>query len=119
MKTKHENTLQCSLLVALAIMISVGAIMAQGWAGSNYLRDHDMRKPPPLALPVAYKLALGQLGDVTNRFHCVSATCLTGTNLWSNGWVFTFSNTNGDHAQVNVYFTGTLGIDPKSRTLLR
>ena len=118
-KIRHENVPKYVLLIALGIALSVGAIMAQGFAGSSRLIKYDLRKPPPLALPQAYELAVGELGDVTNRFHCVSATCLNGTNRWSTTWVFTFSNTNGDHADVKVHFIGTVRIDPESAALLK
>jgi hypothetical protein len=67
--------------------------------------------PPPLVLSEAYTKALAALGDATNHFYCLSATCLnplpsiSGTvGGFDKGWMFEFANTNGAFKRVHVFF---------------
>jgi hypothetical protein len=85
------------------------------------LGTHDAKVPPPASLPGAYAVALARLGDATNRFHCVNATCLEKTPFDLPGWSFTFSNTNGETARVEYYFlTKRVEIhDAKTAALLK
>ena len=80
---------------------------------------YDFKKAPPLALPVAYALALRRIGPATNRFHCVTATCLERSNNWSTGWTFEFSSTNAQHATVKVFFNTRVWLDPQTAALLK
>ena len=53
---------------------------------------YDKSKPPTLALPAAYQLAISALGSATNQFHCVSATI--SQEISAPAWYFTFCSTN-------------------------
>lgn len=72
----------------------------------------DGKTPPPINIDKAYAKVLSKLGDATNQFYCVSATCLNspprnsiGLSVESHqGWIFTFSTTNGASKNVYVYF---------------
>jgi hypothetical protein len=113
-------------LVLLATGLAVG-LLAQSIITSGGVRwaqpqSYDSKTPPPLALPEAYALALGNLAwapGATNRFHCISASCLelSNSNGWT-GWTFWFSNTNGDRASVVVFFDGGVTADAGSAKLL-
>jgi len=92
-----------SISIAILAMLA-GLAFAQGRIFGGPGKPYDPKTPPPLALNEAYRLALTRIGEVTNRFYCVSASCLEKTLPEQAGWVFFFSNTNGDRARVEVYF---------------
>jgi hypothetical protein len=98
---------------------AVGFVFAQGWSGNSHLPTFDSKKRPPLALPQAYAVAERHIGPATNRFFCVTATCVDSTNTVSTGWSFGFSDTNGSHATVKVLFNTEVWIDEHSATLLK
>src|SRR6266481_9583344 len=93
-------TAHFAFIGALVFAACAGLVFAQGWTGSSRPLVYDSKRPPPLTLPEAYAAAVARVGYATNRFHCVSATCLDSSNKPSTGWVFGFSNTNGDRAGV-------------------
>lgn len=96
--------------VTLVISQPISERIAQGYYPTT---------PPPLALQEAYQLALTALGAGTNRFYCVSTTCLKRLPTISNraglhdgqGWTFEFSSTNGVQKHVAVYFDKATTID--------
>jgi len=109
------------LLFALAIFLVClvsGLLFAQGYSGSSRHLSLDPKKPLPLTLPDAYVIAVKRIGAATNRFHCVTATCLDATNQWSTGWTFSFSNTNSGQVTVKVFFNKEIWIDMNSSALL-
>ena len=81
------------VLLACCILLS-RTLSAQSWA-------YDPKTPPPLSLSDAYAKALLKLDKATNRFHCISASCveMSNTNGWT-GWTFWFSITNGQRARI-------------------
>jgi hypothetical protein len=113
------------LIVAVSAA-AVGAVFlfAQGRTfppGGNHWQEYwgwEPPKPPPIALPDAYALVLAHIGSATNRFCCVTASCLEMTNYGHQGSAFSFSDTNGQHARVQVTFDKELYTDPGSRQLL-
>jgi len=115
------------LLFAFFVVIAAG-LLAQSIVGSGGARwaqpqAYDPKTPPPLALPQAYVLALSNLAKTpgaTNRFHCISASCveMNNTNGWT-GWTFWFANTNGDRASLMVFFDGIVTSDVRSGELFR
>jgi hypothetical protein len=54
-----------------------------------------------------------RLGSATNRLFCVSATCVEPPTFMTTGWTFGFSDTNGQIAQVKVFFDKNVYIDPR------
>jgi hypothetical protein len=87
--------------VTLAIVALAGMALAQRYAFSGPGKPYDAKTPPAKTLPQAYAQALAFIGPATNRFWCVSASCVESP---SAGWVLWFSNTNGQRARVDVYF---------------
>ena len=99
------------IFLFFAGIAATGLLLAQGKIASpNPSRmssnpmTYDPKSPPPVSLPEAYALALGHIGAATNRFHCVTASCLERTNSGWAGWVFTFGNTNNQRARVVVFY---------------
>jgi hypothetical protein len=117
-------------IILLLTLLATGLIFAQTnlFSPSNYPPQppRDGRIPPPLNLDAAYGKAIHELGEETNRFHCVSATCLQWlTRLGSSeepkgttvGWTFVFLDTNGAPKNVYVYFDKASTVlieDPKN-----
>jgi hypothetical protein len=114
------------LVLIFASFAAIYFALGQGVAGSNPGFDfgvpmdppYDGKKFPPLSLAEAYDMAVGRLGSTTNRFYCVSATCLEKTKSGWPAWTFSFSNTNGQTARVEVYFRKATFIDPASAEIL-
>ena len=104
---------------ALLLWATVGFLFGQGLAGSSHHPSYDLKRPLPLTLPEAYLLAIGQVGPATNRFYCITASCLEKTDQWSTGWTFSFLNTNAQRATVNVFFNKHVSIDPQSAKILK
>lgn len=94
---------------AIVIAIATVMVVAQGNGpvsnGSRrYAKPYDLKAPPPLALSDAFALALAYMGPATNRFYCVSATCLPDSRGGAPGWWFTFSDTNGQLFRIETCF---------------
>ncbi len=92
--------------------------MAQRVIEPNYAAKYGGSTPPAVALERAYALAIARVGDATNRFWCVSASCVEDES-WR--WVFWFSNSNGQRARVDVAFAAKEAtvMDSKSAALLK
>jgi hypothetical protein len=93
------------IVILIGMVVLSGVLLGQGRhgrLGADF--SYDIRKPPPLPLSEAYTRALGHLGEMTNLFYCVSASCLELTNGTTAGWTFCFANTNGQRGRVNVYY---------------
>lgn len=112
------------IIAGSAVTLAAVFLFAQGTTippGDNHWQKYwgwEPTKPPPLALPDAYALVLAHIGSATNRFYCVTASCLEMTNYGHRGWAFSFSDTNGQHARVQVTFDKELYTDPRSRQVL-
>lgn len=111
MKTKinslNDNRI---LFTIIAMAITAGIAFGQGLVGSgdyNYRKDtgpYDIRTSPPVGLTEAYAMATKHMGSATNRYYCVSASCLNKGLSGSAGWTFWFSNTNGQRCSLEVTF---------------
>jgi hypothetical protein len=112
-------------LTSLVSTAAVGLILAQGLnpPGGNsprrYRSPYDPRSRPPVALAEAYPLAAAYFGTATNRFYCVSASCLEIGLSGFPAWKFSWSDTNGERAYVEVTFNKEVYPDPKTENLLR
>src|SRR5947199_5418241 len=99
-----------SLIISLAAADSTGILLAQGLnpAGGNSPRHHrspyDPKTRPPVSISEAYSLAASYLGAATNRFYCTGATCLEIGLSGFPAWKFSWSDTNAQHAYVEVTF---------------
>jgi hypothetical protein len=118
-----KHILLATLFVGIAAGLLAQSIVGNGWARYAQPQSYDPKTPPPLALPEAYALALSNLAKTpgaTNRFHCISASCveMSNTNGWT-GWTFWFANTNGDRASLWVFFDGAVTSDVRSSELFR
>jgi hypothetical protein len=96
---------------ALAVLFGVTLVFGQGLIISggrrwSRIQEYDPKTRPPLSLPEAYTLALDNLAADTNRFHCVTASCVESTNKGFTGWMFRFADTNGQRLPVMVFFDG-------------
>ncbi len=105
-------------IVGFAVATYAALTFAQSYSDGHKVL-YDIQKPPPVSLLDAYSLAAGKLGDATNRFYCVSATCLDNTNRLSTGWLFHFLDARGDGANVKVFFNRTVGVDDQSAQVLK
>ena len=99
------------IFIALAALLGVTWLFGQSIITSGDRRwskyqDYDPKTRPPLSLSEAYTLALGNLAAETNRFHCVTASCLESTNRGFTGWMFRFADTNDQRLPVMVFFDG-------------
>jgi hypothetical protein len=117
--SRFNTTMQRVVGVLCAVASTAGLLFAQGWSGSSHLPTFDSKRPPPLTLVQAYAIAEKRIGTATNRFYCVTASCLDPTNRVSTGWVFEVSNTNGDRAIIKVLFNSEVSIDERSAALLK
>jgi hypothetical protein len=97
-----------------ALSAVTGLVFAQGWVFEGPGPPYDSKKPPPQSLPEAYAVAVADIGAATNRFYCVSATCLEKHHY--AGWTFSFSNTNGQTARVVVFFGARRAFIPDSNS---
>ncbi|HEX5217995.1 MAG TPA: hypothetical protein VFZ59_00370 [Verrucomicrobiae bacterium] len=128
MKTRFLQNISASALVKLAfVWLVVGTAVcltfSQGTvtSGNNRwtpVQSYDGKTPPPLTLPEAYEIALDRLGEVTNRFYCLTASCLEMTNRGYTGWTFCFANTNAQRARIDVYFDKATHLSPQSEEVL-
>ena len=110
-------------VIVLASAATVGLVIGQGQLtiGGNHWQRYwgwPTNAPPPLTLSDAYSLALADVGQTANRFYCVAASTLEMTNYHFRGWAFTFADTNGQRARVEVSFDRELRTDPRSRMIL-
>src|SRR5437868_6703603 len=112
------------LLVSFAVVTTL-FVMAQGNdfvypnASENlgFRTPHSITNTPPIDLPTAYNMALRYVAEVTNRFYCVSASCLELKGEMQ-GWTFCYANTNGARAFVDVSFENSVRIRPESAKIL-
>lgn len=128
MKTKTLQNVPVSTLIKLvSVSLAVGTAVYVTFAQSTIMsggnrwtaiQSYDGRTPPPLTLPQAYEIALVRLGESTNRFYCLTASCVEMTNRGFTGWTFLFSNTNAQHARVDVYFDKATHINPQGEAVL-
>ena len=104
---------------AVLFLTSCTMLLSQGYTGSSISpAAYDFKSTPPIDLPTAYKLAVAHVGAATNRFFCITASCLNATNKTSTGWTFVFSNTNTTNVKVKVFFNGEVSIEPQNAFLL-
>jgi hypothetical protein len=116
---KQKFITQCTLLGFLLLAGFVRILFAQGLSGSSHHPSYDIKTHTPLTLPEAYSLAIGYIGQATNRVHCVSASCLETDSERSTGWVLTFSNKNGARAAVKVFFNKDVWVDPQTSSFFK
>jgi hypothetical protein len=122
MKTIWKYVIAASLAIVAAV-----SLLAQGRSGSNpsifdnypVLAPYDVKRPPVVQLSEAYALTLAYMGPATNHFYCVSASCLEKTKIGLSGWSFSFSNTNGERASIDVSFDKVVRVDEHSAQLLQ
>lgn len=113
------------LPISLVVVAAAGIALAQGLnpAGGNSPRRHrspyDPKTRPPVSIEQAYSLAASYLGPATNRFYCTRATCLEMGLSGFPAWKFTWSDTNGQPAYVEVTFDKEVYPDPKTEAILR
>jgi hypothetical protein len=108
------------------LLLVTAKILAQGTTISVFGGSHvNMQPPPPydgktpplLKIDEAYTKVLSALGSETNQYYCVSTTCMEQVprsdvlGAFDKGWKFEFSNTNGVHERVLVYFDGATRIE--------
>jgi hypothetical protein len=109
-----------AFLPMLVLSAFTGLVFAQGRGSTPWVAPpYDVKWAPAKSLPEAYALAMADIGAATNRFHCVSASCLD--KEFRGGWTFLFSNTNGQTARVVVWFNAKRALipDAKSAALLK
>jgi hypothetical protein len=85
----------------------------------KFEKPYDATSTPTIGLSEAYSLTLAYLGPATNRFYCISASCLEKTKRGLPGWTILFANTNGERAFVEVSFDKEVDTDARSTELLR
>ena len=104
---------KCGLFAVLLVIVG-GFLVAQGIYSisgnpDRQPRRYDPKTPPPLGLPQAYELAMEYVKNATNQFWCVAASCQADWGLGTmTHWEMGFSNTNGDHTNVLVFFDKTV-----------
>jgi hypothetical protein len=112
------------LVIILAVASAASClVLAQGRVGSGTHRyskypTYNPNTAPPMAMMDAYSLAQAQIGEATNAFYCVAASCLDMTNAGFTGWTFTYANTNGQRGRVNVYFDGEVSVGAREGEVL-
>jgi hypothetical protein len=118
---KHYFTMLKLTILAFIVAASAGFLFAQGWIFHGPGKPYDAKTPPPQSLTEAYGVAMDRVGAATNRLYCVSASCLENPPPYYAGWVFWFSNTNGERARVEVFFGSKEAFvpDAKSAELLK
>jgi hypothetical protein len=114
------------IITIITALAATCLLFGQGISGSNpgfgfgvpMDPPYDAKKLPQLTLTDAYAMSLERIGTATNRFYCVSASCLEKTKSGWPGWTFSFSNTNGRVAHVEVFFRKATYVDPESAGIL-
>ena len=101
-----------------AVLFGQGVNHPGGNSWRRYQAPYDSKTPPPVTLLEAYSLAVNYLGDATNRFYCVGAECLKTTTPGLPGWTFSFSNTNGQYAYLEVSFDRDINVNTSNKDLL-
>lgn len=98
------------------ILTVIVAGIAMILTASIVLPAYDKSKPPGLALPAAYNLAITALGSDTNLFHCVSAEITTWFSPQGE-WYFKFYSTNSNMMPklIAVEFDGKVIFDNGAR----
>jgi hypothetical protein len=111
-----------TVLTLSVFAVAIG-LLAQGKLGSygnrRYTSPYDPKTRPPVAVPEAYESALRYLGPATNRFYCVSTTCLELGKSGFPAWKLSFSDTNGESAYLEVTFDKEVYPDPRTDMLLK
>jgi hypothetical protein len=112
------------IFTTLAMATAISLLLAQGppySSGGNSTRrfgsPYDPKMLPPVGLAEAYTLTLAYIGPATNRFYCVSASCLEKTKRGLPGWTFGFSNTNGQRVDVEISFDREVDSSASTRLL--
>jgi hypothetical protein len=104
-KTRFIVFIAVAALLSVTLLFGQSIVMTAGRRWSQY-QDYDPKTRPPLPLSEAYALALNNLAAETNRFHCVTASCVESTNKGFTGWMFRFADTNDQRLGVMVFFDG-------------
>ena len=122
-ETSNQRSDMKYLIPAALLSVAAIGLFAQGQFGSQSSRrfesPYDPKSRPPVSLSEAYPLACAYLGNVTNRFYCVSATCLEVGKSGFPAWKFSWSATNGESAYLEVTFDKEVYLDPRTQMLLR
>jgi hypothetical protein len=128
MKTEIPSTnktvVRIGIVISVTLAVMAGILAAQDgpYRGPNtntrYRSAYDPKTQPPLEMTSAYELAMAYLGTHTNRFYCIDASCLALTKRGLPGWTFSFSNTNGQRATIEVTFDKAVGPDAPTSVLL-
>ena len=86
-------TTEASFLFMKTRYILLGLLVVSTAVFATIIRPpYDNSKPPTLALPAAYQLAVVALGSATNQYHCISATI--SQEISAPAWYFIFCSTN-------------------------
>ena len=85
-----------TLIFGMVTLLAAGVAFAR-------LHSYDETKPPHLALPDAYSLAMQAMGGKTNQFYCLGGDVLLSGSP-DGEWLFTFSSTNNLKKYVFVFF---------------
>ena len=67
-----------------------------------------------LTLTQAYTAAANRIGGATNHFSCINANLIETTNYPFGIWTFSFTDTNGDRASIQVSFDQEVKVDSQS-----
>lgn len=116
---KYQILIGASLIAAVGLLLAQGPNPPGGNSWRRYQKPYDSKESPPVSLSEAYALVLGHIGTATNRFYCVSATCLDPTKRGLPGWTFCFSNTNGQRAYMEVSFDKEINTDEQSASVMK
>src|SRR6266436_2848729 len=103
----------CLLTSAVGFLLAQGINPSGGNSPRRYRSPYDPKTRPPVAMPEAYSLAAAYLGSATNRFYCVTATRLEMGLSGFPAWKFSWSDTNGERAYIEVTFDKEVYPDPK------
>ena len=119
MKRRHLPLIGFAALAAVSLILAQGVNPSGGNSPRRYRSPYDSKTPPPVAIREAYSLAAQYLGSATNRFYCVRATCLEIGRSGFPAWKFSWSDTNGENAYVEVTFDKEIYPDPRTENILR
>jgi hypothetical protein len=117
----QKDVTSCIWWTVITLCVVTSLALGQGFSpssnGAHPLPPHDPKMPPSTSLLDAYASVLARISVATNRFHCVSATCLERTAFGLPGWSFTFSNTNGETARVEYDFKAKVAYIPDAKSV--
>ena len=97
-------------MVATSLLLAQGPVISNPRVPTNYPSYDPNTSAPPIGLSTAYALAQRAIGNGTNTFYCVSASCIGINNAGAAGWRFTYANTNGQRGRVEVSFDGQASV---------